>query len=68
MENIKNAKYCKGLGDLEDTNISITCTINGQTWNVPMDESNSDWIIIKAKIDDKSLTVAAADPLVTEEE
>jgi hypothetical protein len=33
-----------------------------------MDEGNSDWIVIKAKIDDKSLTVADADPLVTEEE
>ena len=61
MENIKNAKYCKGLGDLEDTNISITCTINGQTWNVPMDESNTHYAEIQRQVKEGTLTIADAD-------
>ena len=63
---ITNAKYQLNFnGEV----YAVNCTLNGHPSTViPMDESNSDWIIIKAKIDDKSLTVAAADPLVTEEE
>ena len=63
---ITNAKYQL---DFNGEVFAVNCTLNGQPCNVvPMDENNSDWIVIKAKIDDKSLTVADADPLVTEEE
>jgi glycine cleavage system H lipoate-binding protein len=63
---ITNAKYQLNFnGEV----FAVNCTLNGRPSTVvPMDEGNSDWIVIKAKIDDKSLTVADADPLVTEEE
>ena len=63
MENMKieNAKYCKGLGDLEDTNISVTCKIDGQVWNVPMDENNTHYVEILKQVADGDLTIADAD-------
>ena len=62
---ITNAKYQL---DFNGEVFAVNCTLNGQPSTVvPMDEANSHWIIIKSKIDDKSLTVADADPLVPEE-
>jgi len=48
---------------------AVNCTWNGQPCTlVPMDLNNSHWEIMKERIDAGKLTVADADPLVTEEE
>jgi hypothetical protein len=57
---IGNAKYCKGVGSFEDTNTSITCTIDGQVWNVPLDPYNSHYAAILEWVADGN-TIEEAD-------
>jgi len=41
--NITSAQYCH---DMTGTNISVTATIDGQEWSVPMDTDNMHYAAI----------------------
>ena len=56
---ITNAQYKTGLSTEE--NSSVTCTIDGQVWNVPLDPSNSHYAEILKQVADGTLTIADAD-------
>lgn len=56
---IENAKYFKIPDETE--NSSITCTINGEYWGVPIDEENTHYIEIKRQLDAGLITIEAAD-------
>ena len=58
---ISNAKYCKGIGHSKDTNASITCTIDGQVWNVPLDPDNSHYAAILEWAKEDGNTIQEAD-------
>ena len=58
---ISNAKYCKGIGRLEDTNTSITCTIDGDLWNVPLDPANRHYAAILKWAEEDGNTIEEAD-------
>ena len=61
---ITNAKYQL---DFNGEVYAVNCTLNGQPSTVvPMDLNNSHWKIMKEIIDAGKLTVADADPLVTD--
>ena len=57
---ISNVKYCKGVGSFEDTNTSVTCTIDGQVWNVPLNPNNRHWQAIQEWVAEGN-TIAEAD-------
>ena len=63
---IKNAKYMteKHMGDdgkEKDVVKSVSCTIDGVGVTVPMDENNTHYAEILKQVEDKTLTIAAAD-------
>jgi len=61
---IENAKWHI---DLQGNNIAILCTKDGQpSVFIPIDENNTDYIELKKMIDAGTLTVADADPIVTD--
>jgi len=57
---ISNVKYCKGVGSFEDTNTSVTCTIDGQVWNVPLNPNNRHYAAIQKWVAEGN-TIAEAD-------
>ena len=58
---ITNAQYRTGMGEFENTNISVTCTIDGQVWNIPLDPANRHYAEIMRQVDAGELTIADAD-------
>ena len=56
--NIKNAKYLKGI---DEKNVAVKCTINDIEWSVPMDLENSYYVEIKRQVDAGELTIEEAD-------
>ena len=63
MSEFTNVKaHLGGNGDV----IGYACTLDGQdNVFVPIDEGNTEYVILKSKIDAGDITPADADPLVT---
>lgn len=60
---IENAKWHT---DLEGNKIAILCTMNGQPMvHIPIDENNTDYVVLKKMIDDGDVTVGDAEPIAT---
>ena len=61
--NITSAKYHKWAENEGDTpvNVSVTIVVDGETLSVPMDSSNRHYAEILRQVEDKTLTIAAAD-------
>ena len=60
MDNIKvtEAQYTNYMGG---DNTGIKATIDGQTWNVPLDPANSHYAEILKQVADGTITIADAD-------
>ena len=56
---IENPKYVKDK--TTDTNGSISATIEGQVWSVPISIGNTHYDEIKRQVDAGELTIADAD-------
>jgi len=56
---IENAKYVKDI--VTNTDQSVTATINGQQWSVPMTADNTFYAEILKQVEAGTLTIAAAD-------
>lgn len=56
---IENAQYIKDFGS--NTNSSISCTINGVEWSVPLNPSNKHYAEILAQVKAGTLTIKDAD-------
>ena len=55
---ITNAQYARGTdGELQ----SVSCTIDGVTWSVPMDLDNTHYAEIMRQVEAGTLTIADAD-------
>lgn len=61
--NITNAQYIKDIVDgvSTDTNITVSCTINGSLMMVPVDTNNKHYVEILKQVAAETLTIAAAD-------
>ena len=55
---IKNAKYHQ---DDNKNNVSINCTIDGQTWSIPLDPDNRHYREIQKQVKEGTLTIKDAD-------
>ena len=58
-----NAQYIKDMVDgvSTDTNITVSCTINGSLMMVPLDPANRHYAEILKQVADGDLTIAEAD-------
>ena len=56
---IENAQYIKDLGSSD--NSSISCTIGGQLWSVPLDPDNRHYAEILKQVKEGALTIQDAD-------
>ena len=56
---IENAQYIKDLGSSD--NSSISCTIEGQFWSVPLDPNNRHYAEILKQVQEGTLTIQDAD-------
>ena len=56
---IENAQYIKDFGS--NTNSSISCTINGVEWSVPLDPANTHYAEILRLVHTGQLTIKEAD-------
>ena len=56
--NITSAKYFK---DFNGNNISVTATIDGKLYSVPMDTGNRHYAEILKQVADGDITIEAAD-------
>ena len=56
---ITYAKYQQGIGDTQ--NVSITATIDGKTWSVPLDPANRHYAEIMRQVEAGELTIQDAD-------
>jgi hypothetical protein len=55
---ITNAQYARGTdGELQ----SVSCTIDGVTWSVPIDLDNTHYAEIMRQVNEGILTIADAD-------
>lgn len=61
--NITNAQYIKDIVDgvSTDTNITVSCTINGSFMMVPVDTMNKHYAEILKQVAAGDLTIAEAD-------
>jgi len=57
---LKDAIYYKGAGD-DDRNVGIFISWDGNTIAVPINEKNSKYQLIKARVDAGTLTIKDAD-------
>jgi len=57
--NITSAEYV--TDPLDGSNASITVTINGKRWSVPLDPANRHYAAIMEMVDAGELTIAEAD-------
>jgi|TARA_R110000823_G_scaffold314812_1_gene444716 hypothetical protein len=56
---IENAKYVNDK--ITNTNQSVTATINGKQWSVPMSADNTFYAEILKQVDAGDITIADAD-------
>jgi len=56
---IKNAKYI--IDELSNKNGSISATIDGEFWSIPISEDNRHYAEILKQVADGDLTIADAD-------
>lgn len=56
---ITNAKYIKDV--VTNTNDAVSATIDGQSYNIPMDEANRHYAEILKQVADGDITIAEAD-------
>ena len=55
--NIESAQYVNDGGE----KVSITCTINGVLWSVPLDPANRHYAEIMRQVQEGTLTIQDAD-------
>lgn len=58
---IENAKYHALDGNKDLQNTSITCTIDGIVYSVPIAEDNTEYAEIMRQVDAGTLTIEEAD-------
>jgi len=58
---IKDVKYFTATGNPNDEKTGVYAMIDGKPVAVPMTETNSDWLLIKSRVDAGTLTIADAD-------
>jgi hypothetical protein len=56
---ITNAKYLKD--EVTNTNDAVSATIDGQSYNIPMDTNNTHYAEILKQVADSTITIAEAD-------
>ena len=59
--NITNAQYVADLNT--GNNSTITATIDGKEWSVPLDPANSHYAEIMRQVEEGTLTIADAEPV-----